>query len=278
MGALEVVTREDEVHFGCGWIAAALDRFAKLVPDGYPAYGRILHPAEEPRGEGWAPVSWASVAARTGRAMHPLVQFERLVAGAGWEGTEPDIGRLPDGELGALLRLLAGATGTPDRCWYCVWDGYGELTGAVASLTASSDEPLGILDEAIASFHAVFDQAEGALRSLAEPSALPEPAPATPGWPRLRLPGRDYVVLRGPLFGAPDAGRGLAPAATGRLGPNLWWPEDRAWVVASEIDLDSTYVAGSRALVDHILAAPALEAFESFANAPVDVDSDTINR
>ena len=36
---------------------------------------------------------------------------------------------------------------------------------------------------------------------------------------------------------------------------NLWWPDDRAWCVATEIDFMSTYVGGSRrcvqALVDH---------------------------
>jgi hypothetical protein len=31
--------------------------------------------------------------------------------------------------------------------------------------------------------------------------------------------------------------------------PNQWWPQDRAWCVASEIDLDSTLVAGSQDLV-----------------------------
>lgn len=241
---LEVVQREEEVRAACGWITAALDQFAKLVPDGYPTYARILHPAEEPQGEGWEPVSWASVAARTGRTMHPLVQFERLVRGAdpGWDGTEPDIGRLTDGQLSALLPLLGADTGTPDRCWFCLWDGYGDLTGAVASFTATGDGPFVALDEAIASFHVGFDAVEDALGSLAEPSAFPEPAPPTLGWPRLHLPGRDYIVLRGPLAGAPDAGRGLTPTATGRIGPNLWWPDDRAWVVASEIDLDSDTV------------------------------------
>ena len=29
-----------------------------------------------------------------------------------------------------------------------------------------------------------------------------------------------------------------------RLCPNLWWPDDRAWCVASEIDLDYTLVGG----------------------------------
>ena len=42
--------------------------------------------------------------------------------------------------------------------------------------------------------------------------------------------------------------------------PNLWWPDDRAWCVATEIDLAWTYVGGSAALIDDVLASAALEA------------------
>ena len=42
--------------------------------------------------------------------------------------------------------------------------------------------------------------------------------------------------------------------------PNLWWPDDRAWCVATEIDLAWTYVGGSGALISDVLASPSLEA------------------
>ena len=37
----------------------------------------------------------------------------------------------------------------------------------------------------------------------------------------------------------------LDPSLLPTLGltPQLWWPEDRAWLVATEIDFDSTIVA-----------------------------------
>jgi hypothetical protein len=41
--------------------------------------------------------------------------------------------------------------------------------------------------------------------------------------------------------------------------PQLWWPNDRAWCVATGIDLDSTYVGASRQGVARLLAKPALE-------------------
>jgi hypothetical protein len=54
----------------------------------------------------------------------------------------------------------------------------------------------------------------------------------------------------------------------GRDGPNLWWPNDRAWFVATEIDLVSTYVGGSADLVRAIVASPEIEAFEVAADGP----------
>ncbi len=35
--------------------------------------------------------------------------------------------------------------------------------------------------------------------------------------------------------------------------PNLWWPEDRAWFVATEIDLAWTYVGGREALIEQLV-------------------------
>jgi hypothetical protein len=179
-------------------------------------------------------VPWRLVAERTGRVIHPLVQFGSIVTPAAgtampWEGQQPWIGMLADAQLRALTPLLAAATTTPDACWFCIWDGYGEVGGA-----------------------------------------------ASAGVPRLALPGREYLVLRGPVAAAAAVDAIAAPNGN-RVGPNLWWPEDRAWVVASEIDLDSTYVAGSRELIDAILAEPALEALETTAGAPITFDSDTIN-
>jgi hypothetical protein len=42
--------------------------------------------------------------------------------------------------------------------------------------------------------------------------------------------------------------------------PNLWWPDDRAWCVATEIDLAWTYLGGSTALISDVLSKPRLEA------------------
>lgn len=42
--------------------------------------------------------------------------------------------------------------------------------------------------------------------------------------------------------------------------PNIWWPKDRAWYVATEIDYTWTYIGCSRECFDAILACDNLEA------------------
>ena len=93
-----------------------------------------------------------------------------------------------------------------------------------------------------------------------------------PSTPRLGLPDRTYLVFEGPIEAMVEfVEGGHAPP------PNLWWPEDRAWCVATEIDFHETYVGGTRACVDAILAHPELETFRVPAGARVDLFADTIN-
>lgn len=36
------------------------------------------------------------------------------------------------------------------------------------------------------------------------------------------------------------------------LTPSLWWPDDRTWCVATEIDFRWTYVGGSQVCINEI--------------------------
>jgi hypothetical protein len=59
--------------------------------------------------------------------------------------------------------------------------------------------------------------------------------------------------------------------------PNLWWPDDRAWIVVTEIDYAWTYVGGVASVVEAILAGGLLEALSvSLSDKPF-YDSDTVN-
>lgn len=58
---------------------------------------------------------------------------------------------------------------------------------------------------------------------------------------------------------------------------NLWWPDDHAWCVATEIDINTTYIACSEACRDDILAMPELEAFEVNPATGIAWTSDLVN-
>jgi len=87
--------------------------------------------------------------------------------------------------------------------------------------------------------------------------------------PRLDLPGRDYFLFQGSAYSAIITLQGF--------GPNIWWPQDKAWFVATDIDLQSTYVGGSENCIEDILAADGLETSRASERQSVTWDSDTIN-
>ncbi|RZU33335.1 hypothetical protein [Blastococcus saxobsidens] len=92
--------------------------------------------------------------------------------------------------------------------------------------------------------------------------------------PRLPLPrARDVVLVRG---SAGDAVRNLAPEPS-EQSANIWWPTDRAWVVSTDIDLMSTYVAGSTACIADLLAAPDLEVVPAAPDDHVGHADDPVN-
>ena len=160
-----------------------------------------------------------------------------------WEDISPsDVDQPREGELelkqfDALVPLLAEATETPTMCWFALWHGYGDLTGAFAVLLASPDPD-----------------------RQYEPEELAPPAIDVSRLPTFATPGREYYLFRAPVEQAPHIHDECSRSGGDSAGPNLWWPDDRAWFVASEIDLTSTYVGGTNELIESIVAAPELEA------------------
>jgi hypothetical protein len=198
-----------------------------LVQSGFEAYARILHPSEEPRwGEGRL-VRWHEVAAWSGLPLDPYVQFHSVAlpphplhAPPPWSGQGPRHGSLFPPDAAVVIDHLRHHTATPDRCWFCLWDGYGW--------------PGDMVPEAVEN------------------------------GPRVRLPDRNYYLYRGAVDGALVGYPGEPPAHTA----NLWWPDDHAWCVASEIDLSWTYVGGSAGLVGALVSEPAIEALEVAPDLP----------
>ncbi len=84
---------------------------------------------------------------------------------------------------------------------------------------------------------------------------------------------RHHVVLHGPLTAVNEVGDGAL-----RCSPSLIWPADHSWLVASEVDFDSTLVGGSAALVEAIVESPNLEAWRVQPTDSLAFDADKINQ
>jgi hypothetical protein len=105
------------------------------------------------------------------------------------------------------------------------------------------------------------------------------------GWPVaewsgpevLDLENRSFHVRRGPISIAIEIGWHPTGDEVLSEPPTLMWPADRAWFVASDTDLDSTYLGGSGPLVDSLLACPELEVWPVTATDDISIGSDHIN-
>jgi hypothetical protein len=89
---------------------------------------------------------------------------------------------------------------------------------------------------------------------------------------KVLMPQRSMVLFRGPLDAVTTSFTEL-----GDQRASLWWPEDRAWCVATDVDLMSTYVGGSVECVAAILGELRLESFRISVDQSVAWNSDTIN-
>ncbi|QNG36549.1 hypothetical protein F1C76_08070 [Geodermatophilaceae bacterium NBWT11] len=90
-------------------------------------------------------------------------------------------------------------------------------------------------------------------------------------------PGREYVLGRGPITAALGNGEHLTPDWFQPQSPNLWWPEDRAWFVGTEIDFDSTLIACTTDLAAALLEGPDLETLPVKSEDSLRYDADLLN-
>ena len=208
------------------WIAERLSsenwpQITSFVPRGFEAYARLLHPADEPGNGSGRLVRWRDVAEWSGMPLRTDAQFHSVAMPPNHPDAEsptdrrPRVGSLYAPDALALAHIGESWTATADRCWFCVWEGYGWF-----------------------------------------PDSLRH-------GPRVQLPNRDYVMYTGPVASV------LGPLSPMEGSPNLWWPDDRAWCVASEIDLQWTYVGGPSGMIKELLDDEELEALPVDLNDPV---------
>jgi hypothetical protein len=235
------------------WVQEALKdwpagqfRVRDLIPPMFEAYARILHRLSKPT-DGRIPTgSWAERAAELGRELGSTTNWDELKGPNSDEGQQddwrPDEGSLIEQETETLASLLAGHTSTPSDCWFAMWSGWGDLSGGSSALYRSGG--------GIAELKFRWRNRLGSWRARREAARLKT-------FSLLGQSGRSYLLFNGPVD----------DAARFHLGhrfqsPALWWPDDRAWFVHTEIDGTSTYVGGSRSMIDRLIGEQILESFE----------------
>lgn len=245
------------------WIAERLHPFAQdagsIIPPGFEAYARIFHPAMRRVGQTQLPVRWREIADANLRVYHSEMQFGALVALVGTRGVAreqpglfdswPRVGTLRLEEARALVDVLTEHTTTPERCWFAAWAGRGSFEDG--SMMIQLMVPRGT-------------------SAAAPPDYREKPK----GHPTFHLPNRDYYLSRGRLDAALETVYGVV---WDYQSANIFWPDDRAWCVATEIDFDWTYVGGSKECIAAVLGSPDLEALPARLSDGVTYASDPIN-
>jgi hypothetical protein len=230
------------------WIAPRLHGFCvdtgSVVPEGFDAYCRIFHPLRRSE-PGAASRTWAEVAAQNGRIVHPEMQIHMVSHPV---GSVPEVYDLND----YLNELAWGELPLPERTI---------LVDVLRSFTTTPDQ----------CWFCVWEGFGGLdFNGLSE---------------RVRLPERNYVLYAGPIeialatldTGPAEFAKDPTMQPWDTHSPNLWWPEDRAWFVATEIDHAWSYVGGSEELIASLLITDGLEALPAHLSDDPFVDGDSIN-
>jgi hypothetical protein len=123
-------------------------------------------------------------------------------------------------------------TSTPTEAWFAIWEGHGFVpsTTRLGWRTPPADDTERQWREA---------QRERQRRYDRERAATIGPALAVV--PRFELPHRMYYLVTGAL---PAVSALRYPGDDGWRNPDLFWPSDRSWFAATDVDFWSLYVGG----------------------------------
>jgi hypothetical protein len=261
------------------WLVESVTEFGgrvdQLLPPGFPGCVRLFHRPDQGLADDGSAATWAAVAARHGTVLHSEAQWRSLTGGRvdspqhpGPDAStdQPREGSLDRLTLPRLTEHLARHTTTPEVCHTALWVGFGSAPRSWEGLPTFRTP---------AREYWLFPPAP--VRSVPERSVDFEVAGIEE---QSREPGgvRGLMSIgRVPTRRSSDAWLEHVLAAGDLQSPSWWWPGDRAWVVHSEIDYDSTLVAGQAGLIADLLADPELECLAVRPDTPLYVNADRIN-
>lgn len=251
-------------------------------------------------------VTWADTAAAMGTTMHAGAQWRALVTPGrivenedgprdsdGWRYADPPFGDLDADVVAVIAGILARHTATPDDGHVALWEGSGGLVGHMGEGPSRAFFQIGDATSPELARHndmlgtSFKDRFNNVFRKETWQEGILSREIST--GPRLELPFRDHVLFRGGVAELADPDwvlhvpwrdriaetHGFEPTAHA---PSLVWPADHAWALVTEVDFDSTVVAGSADLVHALCADPRLEAYAIAEDTVLSDDADDQNR
>lgn len=235
------------------WLIGRLDwgnTLRSWIPTGFESYVRILHPAYIIIGKEWetreVPVPWSIVSRWSGKPLHATTHIQDLMV-------------RPDGHD---WRKQGEGGREPNQ---------GEMDRkSLSSLLTHLAEKTPIPREI---WMLIWSGYGGPADTIGLPIEVSE---------QLTGSGRKYFLRRGEILSLEEEHQD----SLFEHAPSFWWPEDRTWFVSSDIDASSTYVGGSKKLIEQILSDPSLETFPAnladpygglyVERAPVDNESNYV--
>jgi len=134
--------------------------------------------------------------------------------------------------FGTVAAIGETHTSSPDRAWFALWEGHGFGTATThVAMCGPLDHRTSRAIEQERSRRRDGD----ARRNAAVLAALHQV-------PRFRLPNRTYYLIEGPVAAATTLRNPGSLSEWQR--PDLFWPNDRRWVVATDVDFWSLYIGG----------------------------------
>lgn len=137
----------------------------------------------------------------------------------------------------ALFEIVASIGGrhtdTPDRAWFAVWEGHGFAN--TTTHIAWRDPPFDDDTRRRREQERARLRQEDEHRNAAIRSALNRR-------PQFHLPNRSYYLLGAPVSAVTQLR--YPDSSTEWRNPDLFWPDDRRWFVATDVDFWSLYVGG----------------------------------
>jgi hypothetical protein len=131
-------------------------------------------------------------------------------------------------------------TSSPDRAWLAVWEGHGF---ANSTTRIAWRDPFDDTNRHAREREQARLRDEDVRRNAAIRASLRQV-------PRFDLPNRTYHLLGGPVSAATRVDDPRGPE-TLRL-PDLFWPDDRRWFVATDVDFWSLYIGGDHDFITEL--------------------------